>query len=283
MAGSPTLRRRRLSAELERLRRASNLTAAEAARRLDWNASKLTRMERNEWKRPLPRDVEDLLDLYGLNDAGERARLITLAREGRQRGWWQQYEAGLNEQYAHYIGLETEAMAVVNFEALMIPGLFQTEGYASEVIRGGHAEITDEQIKKRVAVRAERQKVLTRDDPLRFSAVIDEAALRRRVGGPEVMREQLARLLEVAELPKVTLQVIPFEAGPHPGVLGPFAIVKFANPADSEAVYVENLAGQYFFEESEQVDRYQVAFQRLVAVALSPKDTIRHIADQIGN
>lgn len=283
MAGSPTLRRRRLSAELERLRRASNLTAAEAARRLDWNASKLTRMERNEWKRPLPRDVEDLLDLYGLTDAGERARLITLAREGRQRGWWQQYEAGLNEQYAHYIGLETEAMAVVNFEALMIPGLFQTEGYASEVIRGGHAEITDEQIKKRVAVRAERQKVLTRDDPLRFSAVIDEAALRRRVGGPEVMREQLARLLEVAELPKVTLQVIPFEAGPHPGVLGPFAIVKFANPADSEAVYVENLAGQYFFEEPEQVDRYQVAFQRLVAVALSPKDTISHIADQIGN
>jgi transcriptional regulator with XRE-family HTH domain len=283
MTGSPTLRRRRLSAELERLRRATNLTAAEAAKRLDWNASKLTRMERNEWKRPLPRDVEDLLDLYGLTDAGERERLVTLARQGRQRGWWQQYEAGLNEQYAHYIGLEAEATAVVNFEALMIPGLFQTEGYATEVIRGGHAEITDEEIKQRVAVRAERQKVLTRDEPLRFSAVIDEAALYRRVGSPEVMREQLAHLLKVAELPKVTLQVIPFDAGPHPGVLGPFAIVKFADPADSEAVYVENLAGQFFFEDAGQVDLYQVAFQRLVAVALSPKDTISHVTDLVRN
>jgi transcriptional regulator with XRE-family HTH domain len=281
MGGSPTLRRRRLSAELERLRRAANLTATEAAARLDWNPSKLTRMERNEWKRPLPRDVQDLLKLYGVSEADERERLITLAREGRQRGWWQQYEAGLNEQYAHYIGLEAEAAAVVNFEPLMIPGLFQTEGYAREVIHGGHAEITDEQVKQRVAVRAERQKVLTRDDSLRFSAVVDEAALRRNVGSPEVMREQLAHLLEMVKLPRVTLQVIPFDAGPHPGVLGPFAIIKFTDPADLEAVYVENLAGQFFFEEPAQVDRYQVAFQRLVAVALSPEDTIKFIMDKV--
>jgi transcriptional regulator with XRE-family HTH domain len=280
MAGSPTLRRRRLSAELLQLREASGLTASDAAKRLEWHPSKLTRMERNEWQRPLPRDVEDLLNLYEVTDRAHRDRLITLAREGRQRGWWHPYEAGLSKQYSTYIGLEAEAAAVVNFEALQMPGLLQTPEYAREVIRGGQAEITDKEIDRRVEVRVARQDVLNRDDPLRFSAVLDEAVLHRRVGSAEVMRAQLRHLLEVAQLPRVTLQVIPYDAGPHPGALGPFAILKFADPADPEAVYVENLAGELFVEEPSEVERFQIAFQRLVAVALSPSDTIATIAEQ---
>lgn len=278
MAGSPTVKRRRLSKMLEGFRLAAGKTATQVARELDWNASKVTRMERNEWKRPLVRDVEDLLDLYEVTDKAERMQLVTLAREGRQRGWWQEYEAGLNEQYEHFIGLEAEAAIVSTFEALTVPGLLQTEDYARDAIRAGHAEITEEQVEQRVAVRAERQKVLTRDDPLRLSAVIDEAVLRRCVGGAGVMRAQMRHLLQVAEFPRVTLQVIPFEAGLHPGAHGPFVILKFDDPADPEAVYVENLAWQYFFEEPSQIDRYQVAFQRLVAVALSPGSTIEMLA-----
>lgn len=280
MAGSPTLRRRRLSAEVLALRERAGLTAAEAARRLDWHPSKITRMERNEWKRPLVRDVQDLCDLYDVTDPTRRERLVTLAREGRQRGWWHPYEAGLTEQYSTYIGLETEAASVVNFEGLQVPGLLQTADYARAVIHGGQAEITEEETTRRVEVRVARQSVLTREDPLRFSAVLDEAVLRRQVGDPDVMRAQLQHLLELAELPRVTLQVIPFEAGAHPGALGPFAVLKFADLADPEAVYVENLAGELFIEQPAEVERFQVAFQRLVAVALSPADTIDFIAAQ---
>lgn len=278
MAGSPTLRRRRLSAELLLLRERARLTANEAAKRLDWHPSKLTRIERNEWKRPSPRDVQDLLDLYEMTDDAQRDRLITLAREGRQRGWWHPYEGGLSQQYSTYIGLEAEASAVVNFEALMVPGLLQTADYARALIRGGQAEITEEEIERRVEIRMARQEVLNREDPLRFSAVLDEAALRRRVGSEESMRGQLRHLLEIAKLPKVTLQVIPFNAGPHPGALGPFAILEFPDVGDPNAVYVENLAGELFIEQLHEVDRFAVAFQRLTAVALGPEDTITMIA-----
>ncbi|WP_067456546.1 helix-turn-helix domain-containing protein [Actinomadura macra] len=281
MAGSPTLRRRRLSAELLRLREAAGITATAAAKRLDWHPSKLTRMERNEWRRPLPRDVVDLLDLYGITDEGRRERLVTLAKEGRQRGWWHPYEAELSDQYTTYIGLEAEAASVLSFEALMVPGLVQTDDYAREVMRSGQAEIADDEVERRVELRLARQRVLTRDDPLRLSVVFDEAVLHRVVGSPEIMRVQFRHLLEMAKHPRVTLQAIPFTAGAHPGVLGPFAILRFADPADPEAVYVENLAGELFVEEPVEVERFQIAFQRLVAVALSPKDTIKLIADKL--
>lgn len=281
MAGSPTLRRRRLSAELLALREGAGLTAAEAARRLDWHPSKITRTERNEWKRPLVRDVQDLLDLYGVTDDAQRERLVTLAREGRQRGWWHPYEAGLSPQYSTYIGLETEATAVDNFELGQVPGLLQTADYAYAVIHGGQAEITEEETTRRVEVRMARQAVLHREDPLRFSVVIDEAVLRRQVGSRDVMRAQLRQLLELAELPRVTIQVIPFEAGAHPGTLGPFAVLRFADPADLASGYVENPAGELFIEQASEVERFQVAFQRLVAVALPPADTIDFITAQV--
>ena len=278
---SPPLRRRRLSAELRRLREAAGLSSTEVSRRLDWSAGKLTRIERGEWLRPNPRDVQDLLDVYGITDLRQREELIRWAREGRQRGWWHPYRDVLSEAYSAYIGLEAAAKSLLTFQPLMIPGLLQTGDYARAVIAGGPAEISAEEVDRRVRVRIERQNALRVADPLRVWAVIDEAALRRPVGGPEVMRDQLKRLQDVATLDKVTLQVIPFGVGVHPGVAGgSFAILEFPGPEDPDAVHVDTVAGELFVEEPDQVDRYRVAFQHLTTVALSPEDTLTMIVEQ---
>jgi len=147
------------------------------------------------------------------------------------------------------------------------------------VIRGAAVEITQEEIDRRVEVRIARQVVLTRDDPLRLSVVIDEAALWRQVGSKDIMKAQLAHLLKIARLPRVTIQVISYASGAHPGGTGPFAVLKFSDPADPEAVYVENIAGELFVEEPEEVEPFLIAFQRLVGVALSPTDSIAMIAE----
>ncbi|MFD0851040.1 helix-turn-helix domain-containing protein [Actinomadura adrarensis] len=275
---SPTLRRRRLSTELRKLRESSGLTQTTVTKRLEWSQGKLARMERGEWLRPDPHDIRLLLDLYEVADERQREQLITWAREGRQRGWWHPYKDMLSEAYSTYIGLESEAAAVLTFQALMIPGLLQTHDYARSIHSEWRTEATAEEIERRVEVRMARQEVLTQSDALRLWVVLDEAALHRQGGGTAVMREQMKRLLEAAELPKVTIQVIPYSAGPHPGATGPFSILKFPDLADPEAVYVENLAGELFIENPDEVQPFQIAFQRLVAVALSPQDTIAMIA-----
>ncbi|MEV5752615.1 helix-turn-helix transcriptional regulator [Actinoallomurus sp. NPDC052308] len=278
---SPTLRRRRLSAELRRLRAAAGLSSTDASKRLEWSAGKLTRIERGEWLRPNPRDIQDLLDIYGITDVRQREELTQLAREGRQRGWWHPYRDMLSDAYSTYIGLEAEAKALLTFQPLMIPGLLQTADYARAVVAGGPAEINLEEVDRRVEVRIARQNALRGPDPLRLWAIIDEAALHRPVGGPEVMRDQLKHLQDIATLPKVTLQVIPFRTGVHPGVAGgSFAILEFPGSEDPDAVHVDTAAGELFIEEPDQVDRYRVAFQHLTAVALSPDDTLAMIADR---
>ncbi|RAY13855.1 transcriptional regulator [Actinomadura craniellae] len=277
---SPTLRRRRLSAELRRLRDASGLTATDVARKLEWPVSKVTRMERGEWLRPSPHDVGRLLEIYEVAER-ERDALITLAREGRQRGWWHAYREMISERYSTYIGLEAEASSVLSFEPLMIPGLLQTTDYARALILGGPYELGADEAEHRVEIRAERQKILTDKDPARLWVVMDEAAIRRVVGGKDVMRGQLEHLLQMAELPKVTLQMIPFDSGAHPGTGGAFAILSFPHDQDPDAVYVETIAGELFVENEEDVDRFRVAFQRLTAVALSPTDTIALIASAV--
>ena len=201
-ASSPTLRRRRLSAELRALREVKGMTSVEATKRLDWSSGRLTRMERGEWVRPNPRDIRDLLDLYEVNDERKREYLLTLAREGRQRGWWHPYREMLSERYSTYIGLEADAASVLTFEPLMIPGLLQTADYARGLLAGGPSEHGTDEIEKRVEIRLERQKLLTRDDdPLRLWAVMDEAVLRRSMGGPDVARGQLGHLVELSTLP----------------------------------------------------------------------------------
>ncbi|MBC6471061.1 helix-turn-helix domain-containing protein [Actinomadura alba] len=275
---SPTLRRRRLSAELRRLRRDCGLTALDVTDRLNWAAGKLTRMERGEWVRPNPRDVQDLLDVYGVTDQHQREQLMAWAREGRERGWWHPYRDMLSESYTTFIGLEAETATERTFELAVIPGILQTADYARALMSRGPAEISAAEIDHRVEIRMARQQILTGEDPLRLWAVIDEAALQRPAGGDVVMRAQMQHLIKVAELPKVTLQVIPFSSGTHPGTKGPFTILEFRERQDPDAVYVENVAGELFIEEPEEVDSFRIAFERLTAVAKSPEDTIATIA-----
>ncbi|GAA2404526.1 helix-turn-helix transcriptional regulator [Actinomadura vinacea] len=277
---SPTLRRRRLSAELRALREAAGMTSVEATRRLEWSGGRLTKMERGEWVRPNPRDIRDLCDLYGVTDERQREYLVTLAKQGRERGWWHAYKNMLSEEYTTYIGLEAGAATVYVVDLVVIPGLLQTKDYARAVTLGGPAEVTAEQTQRRVDIRTERQKLIMReDDPLRLWVVMDEAALRRMVGGGDVMREQLNNICHLAELAKVTVQVIPFQAGAHAAVAGAFSILQFPEPEDPDAVYVETPAGELFVEVPEEVDRFHTAYNRLQAAALAPSASIRMIAE----
>ena len=276
---SPTLRRRRLSAELRALREAAGLTSVEATRRLEWSGGRLTKMERGEWVRPNPRDIRDLCDLYEVTEERRRDYLITLAKEGRERGWWHAYRDMLSEEYSTYIGLEAGAETLFTFDQV-INGLLQTPEYAHALLHDGPGEIASEQLERRVEIRTERQKLITRDDdPLRLWVVMDEAALRRQVGGPAVMRAQLEHVLELAALARVTIQIIPFAVGAHAAVGGAFTILRFPEPEDPDAAYVETPGGELFVENPEEVGRFQIAYQRLQAAALSPGDSVEFVAN----
>jgi transcriptional regulator with XRE-family HTH domain len=270
---NPTLRARRLALELLRRREAAGFTREEAARQLEWSTSTIFRIETGR-SRPQPGNVRVLLELYGVSGS-ERDGLIRLAREARQPGWWHSFRDVLPNPYEVFIGLEAGAASIRNFEPVVVPGLLQTEEYARQMSRGGPRELDREDIERRVQVRMERQRILTREDRPRLWAVIDEAVIRRVVGGPEVMREQLRHLIECAEQGKTTLQVVPFSAGAHAGTTGPFIILDFPEPTDPSVVYVETLAGDLYLEERADVDRYTLAFDRLLAAALHPDDSAR--------
>src|SRR5215469_252050 len=270
---NPTLRARRLALELLRRREAAGLSREEVASELEWSTSTIFRIETGR-SRPQPGNVRALLVLYGVTGP-ERDGLIRLAREARQPGWWHSFRDVLPNPYEVFIGLEAGAASIRNFEPIVIPGLLQTEEYARQMSRGGPRELDRDDIDRRVQVRMERQRILGREDRPRLWAVVDEAVIRRVVGGPEVMREQLRYLIECAEQGKTTLQVVPFSAGAHAGTTGPFVIIDFPEPTDPAVVYVETLAGDLYLEERADVDRYTLAFDRLLAAALHPDDSVR--------
>ena len=270
---NPTLRARRLALELLRRREAAGLTREEAARQLEWSTSTIFRIETGR-SRPQPGNVRVLLELYGVSGP-ERDGLIRLAREARQPGWWHSFRDVLPNPYEVFIGLEAGAASIRNFEPIVIPGLLQTEDYARQTLRNGPEELDRDDIERLVQVRMERQRILGREDRPRLWAVIDEAVIRRVVGSPEVMREQLRHVIECAEQGKTTLQAVPYSAGAHAGTTGPFVIIDFPEPTDPAVVYVETLAGDLYLEERADVDRYTLAFDRLLAAALHPDDSVR--------
>jgi transcriptional regulator with XRE-family HTH domain len=266
------LRARRLAVELTSRREAAGLSREEVARRLEWSTSTIFRIETGR-SRPQPRSVRDLLDLYGVTGS-EREGLIQLSREARQPGWWHSFRDVLPNPYEVYIGLEFGAVSIRNFEPLLIPGLLQTADYARAMVRGGARELDRDEIERRVEVRLSRQQVLLKEDRPRLWAVIDEAVIRRVVGSPAIMAAQLQQLAEAAEHGKTTLQVVPFSAGAHAGTSGPFVILGLPEPAEPDLVYVETLADDIYLEERADVDRYTLAFDRLLAAALHPDDSI---------
>lgn len=266
---SPTVRRRRLASELRRLREAAELTIDEVGEKLECSASKISRIETGHVG-VTPRDVRDMLEVYGIDD-NEREALVQLAREARKKGWWHAY----NEVFTgSFVGLESDAASLHTHQALLVPGLLQTEGYTRAVIRAIRPDAGEAEIERRVAGRVNRQKLLTDPNPPEYWAVIDEAVLHRTVGGPVIMRAQLRRMIELAALPHVTLQVVPFSAGGHAGMEAPFLILGFPEQADPDVVYVENTTSGVYLEQPEDVHRYTLMFDHLRAAALKPDDTV---------
>ncbi len=270
---SSTVRGRRLRRELHRLRTTAGLTTDEVAEQLTWHRSKVSRIE-NGHSGISPGDVRELLDVYGVT--GEQVdALVKLAREARQKNWWFAYGDVLPDDY---VGLEAEAVSIRTFEGQFVPGLLQTEGYARAVIHAGRDAVDADDVERRVEARLARQTLLTRDDPVRLWAIVDEGALRRPAGGREVMRAQLDHLAKAAELPNVELQVLPYSSGAHAGMSGPFAILNFVEPAEGDVVYVENETSSLFLEKPQEIERYTLMFTHLLAKALDPDASVPYLA-----
>jgi transcriptional regulator with XRE-family HTH domain len=267
---SPTIRRRRLGAELRRHRETAGVTIDVVAERLGFSPSKVSRIETGH-NSASPRDVADLLSLYGV-ETREAAELVQIAREARQKGWWHPYSAVL---VGAYVGLEAAARGVRAYEQQVIPGLLQSEEYALAMIRAARSSDTPREIDRRVHVRLARQSLLIQDDPIDLHVVLDQAVLSRPVGGDDVMRDQLSRLIEAQELPNVTLQILPFTVGAHAAMDGAFAILDFSDSADADVVYAENATGGLFLEKEEELRKYYSIFDALVSAALSPEESAR--------
>ena len=269
---SPTVRRRELGARLRALRTEKNLTVEQVAATVLCSASKVSRMETGHGV-ATPRDIRDLCDLYGVTDQAERERMLQLAREGRQQGWWQPYDLDFDT----YVGLEAAAIGLKYYQSTIVPGLLQTADYARAMLEVSIPKLAPERMNELLEVKMTRQRILSREQPLRLWAVIDEAALHRVVGGPAVMAEQLQRIAEVTSNPNVTMQVIPYEAGAHPAMDSTFNILEFADSVP-DVVYVEGLVGWIYLDRPAEIDKYQQVFDNLCHLALSSKESIDLVA-----
>ena len=270
----PTLRRRRLGAELKRCREAAGLTQQDVSRHFEWHAAKVTRIETARVA-VTPRDVRDLLTLYNVRDQGYREAMVELARLSRERTWWTDYRDILRP--GNFVGLEAAASAMRTWEPIIIPGLLQTEAYMRALIRTGRSADSQHHIDRRVALRLTRQSRLAGDRPLELSAIIDESVVRRVIGGEDVMRGQLEHLIDAAGLPNVTLQIMPFGAGEHLFLGGSAALLEFRETTHLDVVYLEGIAGDYYEEQPNEVARYRQEFERLSARALDHRTTIKMI------
>lgn len=252
------------------------MTAEEAGRHIGISKSSLSRIE-NAQVSVLPPVASKLLELYGVNEA-EIEALNQVAREARKRGWWHAYDDVLPAWFDVYVGLEDGAAEIKIFQPQLIPGLMQTPDYTRAVMRAELPDAPDEQIERRVELRMKRQE---RESPPRVWIVLDEAALCRPVGGSDVMKAQLQRLIKASKMPGNTIQILPFSAGEHASMSLAFHILSFPEPADPGLVYIETRAGSLYLEEDQQMRQYNAAFQHLVASALSKKDSAALINETI--
>jgi transcriptional regulator with XRE-family HTH domain len=270
---SPTIRRRRLGAELRRHRDGAGVTIDVVADRLGCSPSKVSRIETGHTS-ATPRDVQDMLDIYGVHGT-EAEELVQIAKEARQKGWWHPFSTVLT---GAYVGLEAAAKSIRAYEQQVVPGLLQTDRYAIAMIRAARLGDTDQEIEQRVRVRMARQALLIQDDPIDLWVVLDEAVVSRPVGGDEVMRDQLVHLARMSELPNVTLQILPFAAGAHAGMDGTFAILDFPDVEDPDVVFAENATGGLFLEKTDELRKYNSIFETIRATALSPEESRNMIA-----
>ena len=268
----PTVRRMLVGAKLRRLRTDMGLSREEAAEAIRASAWKIHRLENGQvgFKQ---RDLVDLLERYGVSDPDEVDELLTLAREANVPGWWQHYGDVLPQWFRTYVDLESAATLIRTYEGMFVPGLLQTDDYMRAVIRDASLE-SSEEVGRRVRLRMARQILLTREHPPRLWAVMDEAALRRPVGGREVMRGQLERLIDATKLPNVTLQVLPFGAGAHPAMVGAFSILRFADRELPDVVYLEHLTNAVYLDKRAEVERYLDVMELLCVDSEPPAKTV---------
>ncbi|HEV7934028.1 MAG TPA: helix-turn-helix transcriptional regulator [Actinomadura sp.] len=264
--GGPTVLRILLGSQLRQLREAKGIGREEAGYAIRASDSKISRLElgRVGFKE---RDVSDLLTLYGVTDERDREELLSLAAQANAPGWWHRYSDVLPSWFEVYVGLEEVAARIRAYEVQFVPGLLQTGDYARAVTMLGHPDASAEEIERRVTLRMTRQRLITAEDPPHLWAVVDEAALRRPVGGGEVMREQIHHLVELTGLPNVTLQVVPFEHGGHAAAGGPFSILRFSEPDLPDVVYLEQLTSALYLEKRDDIDRYLAVMERLCVEA----------------
>jgi hypothetical protein len=257
-----TVRRLQLGGHLRALRRAKGLTRDQAGYTIRASESKISRMElgRVSFKE---RDVTDLLKLYGVEDPAEHRRVLAMMREANAPSWWQAYGDVLDTWFQNYLDLEQAAELIRTYEIQFVPGLLQTDAYARAVIRLGHDDDGPEEINRRAQLRMARKQVLDRPDAPRLWAVLDEAVLRRPIGGREVLREQIRYLLEVCDSPRVRLQVMPFSKGGHAAAGQAFSILRFPHAKLPDVVYIEHLTSGLYLERREEVDKYAAAIGRL--------------------
>jgi transcriptional regulator with XRE-family HTH domain len=275
---SPTVRRRRLRYELRRLREQRGLTIEQVQEQSggDLRAPTISRWETGD-RSIRPTDLRLLLDIYDIQGE-QREALLILARQAKERGWWQSYGSAVPEWFQVYVGLEAEASSVHVYESELVHGLLQTAEYYRAFLQTAPAAANDDEVQRKIAVRVARQERLIDDDPPEYRAVLNEAVIRRVVGGAEVMREQLNHIAAVAKLPHVSIQVLPFSAGVHPAMDGAFRILGFPEPGDPDVVYLENQIGSLYLEEESEIERYTLMFSHLIAKALDPDESQRLIA-----
>lgn len=282
MAASPTVLRRRLGAELRNLRQAKNLTAAQVAKSLVWSESKVSRIEGG--KSPLSdQDAKLLLNEYGVQDPEEVRQFIALTRRSRQNGWWHSFGDALPEWFKPYLGFESDAASIWTYQTELVPGLLQTEDYAKVVIKATWPELSTDEVEARASARAQRKDILTDEHPPKVWAILNEAVVRRVVGSAAIMEEQLKALADMAEeLPNVTVQVLPFDAGAHVSMGYSFSHLSFEDVPGS-IVYAEGLTSATYLDKQPDLSRHEDIFQRLVAAAERPEksaDMIRNIAEE---
>lgn len=272
MAGSPSpvVQRRRLRAELRRARLEADLTQDQVASAMDWSLSKLIRIE-NGSVGISTNDLRAILQYYKITDSDRIAELVAMGRAARERSWWSEYRDVASRPVLQVIEYEAAAIISRNFQPQVVPGLLQTEEYARAVLGSLNSQSPQERIDSLVDIRMRRQELLDRADPLLFF-IMDEAVVHRLVGGKAVMRRQLRRLSEVSAKPNVTVEIVPFSAGIHPGMLGPFVIYEFPDAADDDTVYLENQQGEFINrDDPEEILAYRERFEQLRELSLGPK------------
>jgi transcriptional regulator with XRE-family HTH domain len=278
-AGGPTAQRLVLGGHLRRLRESRGITAELAADSIRGSHSKISRMEHGRvgFKE---RDVSDLLTLYGVIDGEEREALLNLAREANLPGWWHAYSDVLPTWVEPYVGLEAAASIIRTYQMQTMPGLLQTERYADALLRVGYPTVTEDELARRRELRISRQDILNRADAPQLWVVIDEGAIRRPLGGKAVMREQFQHLIDMSDHPAVTIQVLPFEVGAHAALIGPFSILRFAEPDLQDVIYIEQLTSALYLDKPSEVDRYLEVMEQLclqAETAAKTPDLLRKI------